>query len=104
MIDIHCHILPDVDDGAVNLAESVKMAKIAQADGIARIVATPHINGLSTNKQFVLSTNRQFLAISQALLIHHFKKTTVQNNESEKLNKHTGKYFRVKRFAQYHHS
>jgi protein-tyrosine phosphatase len=74
MIDIHCHILPDVDDGAVNLAESIKMAKIAQADGIAKIVATPHINGLSTNRQFVLSTNGQFLEKSQALLIHFFKK------------------------------
>ncbi len=43
MIDIHCHILPGVDDGAADLVEAVKMAKIALADGIARIVATPHI-------------------------------------------------------------
>jgi protein-tyrosine phosphatase len=50
------------------------MAKIAQADGIAKIVATPHINGPSTNRQFRLSTNRQFLAICHALLIHYFKK------------------------------
>ena len=54
MIDIHCHILPDVDDGAANLAEAIKMAKIAHADGITSIVATPHINGPSTNKHFLV--------------------------------------------------
>jgi protein-tyrosine phosphatase len=43
MIDIHCHILPGVDDGAADLAEAVKMAEIAFADGIAGIVATSHI-------------------------------------------------------------
>jgi protein-tyrosine phosphatase len=77
MIDIHCHILPDVDDGAVNLAESIKMAKIAQADGIAKIVATPHINGHSTDRPFCLSTNRQFFATGQGLLIHYFKKLSI---------------------------
>lgn len=42
MIDIHCHILPGVDDGATDLAEASAMAKAAAADGIAEIVATPH--------------------------------------------------------------
>ncbi len=44
MIDIHTHILPGVDDGAENLASSVAMARMAQNDGIAVIVATPHRN------------------------------------------------------------
>ncbi len=51
MIDIHCHILPGVDDGAVDLDESVKMAEIALADGIVKIIATPHINKPSISKQ-----------------------------------------------------
>ena len=51
MIDIHCHILPGVDDGAADLDESVKMAKIAHADGIATIIATPHINTSSITRQ-----------------------------------------------------
>lgn len=42
MIDLHCHILPGIDDGAQSLEESVEMAKIAEAEGIERIVATPH--------------------------------------------------------------
>lgn len=44
MIDIHCHILPGIDDGAKSFDESVAMAKMAAADGITAIVATPHLN------------------------------------------------------------
>lgn len=44
MIDIHCHILPGIDDGAVDLTESLAMARIAYQDGIRHIVATPHFN------------------------------------------------------------
>lgn len=42
MIDIHSHIMPGVDDGARGLDESLAMGKMAQADGIDRIVCTPH--------------------------------------------------------------
>jgi len=42
MIDLHCHILPGLDDGAENLEEAVEMAGIAERDGIEKIVATPH--------------------------------------------------------------
>lgn len=43
MIDIHCHILPGIDDGATCIAESLEMARIACNDGIKAIVATPHV-------------------------------------------------------------
>lgn len=43
MIDLHCHILPALDDGALDLADSVAMAREAEADGIATVCATPHI-------------------------------------------------------------
>jgi protein-tyrosine phosphatase len=42
MIDIHCHILPGVDDGARTLEDSIEMAKAAVAQGIHTIVASPH--------------------------------------------------------------
>lgn len=42
MIDIHCHILRGLDDGASDLKESIGMAKIAYKDGIRHIIATPH--------------------------------------------------------------
>lgn len=44
MIDIHCHILFGLDDGAENISESVEMAKIARDGGSSYIVATPHCN------------------------------------------------------------
>ncbi|HEU4702503.1 MAG TPA: CpsB/CapC family capsule biosynthesis tyrosine phosphatase [Conexibacter sp.] len=43
MIDLHCHILPDLDDGATDVEDSVAMARQAQADGIATVCATPHV-------------------------------------------------------------
>jgi protein-tyrosine phosphatase len=42
MIDIHCHILPGVDDGARTLDDSIEMARVAVEHGIHTIVATPH--------------------------------------------------------------
>lgn len=42
MIDLHCHILPGLDDGAQTLEESLEMARVAAMDGIHTVVATPH--------------------------------------------------------------
>jgi protein-tyrosine phosphatase len=42
MIDLHCHILPGLDDGPNTMEESVAMAESAIADGITHVVATPH--------------------------------------------------------------
>lgn len=42
MIDIHSHILPELDDGAGNIKESVEMARKAVEQGITDIIATPH--------------------------------------------------------------
>jgi protein-tyrosine phosphatase len=43
MIDIHCHILPGLDDGARTMDEALAMARIAAADGIDTLVASSHI-------------------------------------------------------------
>ena len=43
MVDLHCHILPALDDGALDLRDSAGMARQAAADGIEAICATPHI-------------------------------------------------------------
>lgn len=42
IIDIHAHILPGVDDGARDMDESLAMAKMAYAEGVRAIIATPH--------------------------------------------------------------
>lgn len=43
MIDLHCHILPGVDDGSLDLDDSLAMARQAVNDGIEWVCATPHI-------------------------------------------------------------
>ena len=42
MRDIHCHILPDVDDGARSISESLQMLEAAKRSGITAITCTPH--------------------------------------------------------------
>lgn len=50
-IDIHCHILPGLDDGPLTIEESLKMIELAAGDGISHIFATPHIiDGVHENK------------------------------------------------------
>jgi protein-tyrosine phosphatase len=43
VVDLHCHILPGIDDGAADVDDSVAMARQGAADGIEVICATPHI-------------------------------------------------------------
>jgi len=43
MIDIHTHILPGIDDGPEDMAETLAMCRIAVEDGITDVVATPHM-------------------------------------------------------------
>lgn len=51
MIDIHSHILPDIDDGPLDLEQSILMAKKAVVHGIHTVIATPHHeNGRFTNE------------------------------------------------------
>jgi protein-tyrosine phosphatase len=44
MVDIHCHILPGLDDGAESVEISLEMAEAAIAEGITHVVGTPHAN------------------------------------------------------------
>ena len=43
MVDLHCHILPGIDDGALDMRDSVALGRQAVNDGIGRACATPHI-------------------------------------------------------------
>lgn len=43
MIDLHSHVLPGVDDGAVDLAGSLEILRAAADDGVERMAATPHV-------------------------------------------------------------
>lgn len=66
-IDIHFHLLPGVDDGARNLDEALEMARLAQIDGVSRIIATPHpnyqtgIGGREVTSRLVEDFNRRLI-------------------------------------------
>lgn len=42
VVDIHCHILPGLDDGSPDMPTSVAMARLAAAAGISTVIGTPH--------------------------------------------------------------
>ena len=42
IVDMHCHILPGIDDGAKSMEMSLQMLQTAQDEGITDIIATPH--------------------------------------------------------------
>lgn len=70
MIDLHCHILPGLDDGAASPDETLALLQLAVADGIERMVATPHINpGYFDNKPATIDATlmqvRQLIATHQ---------------------------------------
>ena len=44
MLDLHCHLLPGIDDGPECMAEAIEMARIACVEGIQQAVLTPHLH------------------------------------------------------------
>jgi len=44
VIDLHCHLLPQLDDGPADLTEALQMCRRAVADGITHAITTPHIH------------------------------------------------------------
>ena len=62
LVDVHCHILPGVDDGAKDWQTSIKLAKEAVADGVTHAVCTPHmLNGKYINhKKDVIRLTENF--------------------------------------------
>jgi protein-tyrosine phosphatase len=62
MFDLHSHILPGIDDGAVDSDHSLTMARLAVADGIQGIICTPHwlIPHFDNTREKVLEAVRDF--------------------------------------------
>lgn len=52
MVDIHTHILPNIDDGSKSLEETSEMLRLMLSDGIKSVVATPHFYNTSTVDEF----------------------------------------------------
>jgi protein-tyrosine phosphatase len=49
MIDLHCHVLPGIDDGPITMQGTIALARVAEANGIRTLVATPHVNATHVN-------------------------------------------------------
>jgi len=67
MIDIHCHILPGIDDGAKDMVEALALINLAVEDGVTRIVVTPHLHfGRFDNYLPVIESS--FLSLQQEVI------------------------------------
>ena len=55
MIDLHCHILPEIDDGPSTVEDSVSLLKMLKEQDVDTVVATPHFYPLETTLQDFLS-------------------------------------------------
>lgn len=80
MYDIHCHVLPCVDDGPKDISDSIEMCRAAANDGVKMIVATPHyIEGeLQTEPSKVLT---QVFLLNQELKSEDISLTVVPGME-----------------------
>lgn len=67
MIDIHCHILPDFDDGAASLEEALEMARMAVFSGVTDIIATPHFRGAPDFLEQQQVIDRRFQVLDAAV-------------------------------------
>ena len=68
MIDLHCHYLPGIDDGAQTLEESLDLARAAVAAGITTAVMTPHVHpGRYQNNRVTIT---KLCAAFQRVLAH----------------------------------
>jgi protein-tyrosine phosphatase len=80
MIDIHCHILPGIDDGAQSLEDALDMARLAIEHGIHTIIATPHhANGVYENEADHIMKSVHLL--NTALREHHLPLSIVPGQE-----------------------
>ncbi|MDC7783883.1 tyrosine-protein phosphatase [Priestia megaterium] len=114
MIDLHCHIIPKVDDGPQHMQESLAMANQAVKAGITHLFATPHhLNGNYENTKFeILNFVLEFqkclqqenipLTIhpGQELRIHRELFVSLEKEEVLTLN-NSGKYLLVELPSRY---
>lgn len=67
MIDLHCHILPGIDDGSPSMEESLAMVRVAQKNKIDVIVATPHFLDYDNLDEFVIERNEKAIELNNAI-------------------------------------
>ena len=82
MLDIHCHILPGVDDGAPDMEVSLEMAEILYRAGFQKIAASPHYGEGSAGDVPIELANRRRAELNEALQKGHWHRDTAQRRAS----------------------
>ncbi|PEF41072.1 tyrosine protein phosphatase [Bacillus sp. AFS094228] len=85
MIDIHCHILPGVDDGSADMMESLNMARKAVEAGITHLFATPH------------HLNEKYVNVKSNIIDSTVRLNESLQQENIPLNIHLGQEVRIHR-------
>lgn len=67
MVDIHCHILPEVDDGAGSMPEALAMARMAVECGVTDLAATSHYRAQWDNLARLEELKQAFWDVREAL-------------------------------------
>ena len=67
MVDIHCHILHQYDDGSGSLAESLEMARMAAETGVTHIVVTPHFKGDTASLRSLATLVERYRELQRAI-------------------------------------
>lgn len=68
MVDIHTHILPEMDDGASSLEESLEMCAAAAESGVKTIVATPHFYDVTVADAFLEKREARLALLKSGLM------------------------------------
>ena len=89
IFDIHCHILPGVDDGARNETSTDRMLRIAAAEGIDVIVATPHFAYGREKEERKLDIIYKDLLLNRCALLTYKKKNQGYKGNDLTLNVNT---------------
>lgn len=93
VVDLHCHVLPGIDDGPVTIDRSIDLARAAAAAGMKTIVATPHVSLRYPNtgieiQALVARVNERLAAEGVGIRVEHGAEvalTRVEDIETEEL-------------------
>lgn len=91
MKDLHCHIIPGIDDGAKRIEDTLKMAQMAQDDGIEEIVATPHF--MEGRFEVPYLEVKEKVKKLNDIILENGLKTKILPGQEIFLNKNTLEYF-----------
>lgn len=66
-IDIHCHVLPNIDDGPCKIKETIQMLKMASMEGVIATIATPHLILDSNTEHTIRLAKRRAKAVKRRI-------------------------------------